>query len=210
MPVNPLEALRNAQGIGADPGPHPDDWVGTAVQGLLGTIGLGDDSSQANRGGQLIGAALPLGPVIGRGLKLHPAVQQLMELLDKAPSMRDPSKVALGERLGGWVPPRTAIVDPPGFTTAGTSPFMDRDPNLVQQYVLEQNRLAPLNMDAIKENTASMTSSSARNGQRPLFQSPYGSRPSRSTVAPKPKAKLNEIPSGFESKFSRAWLDGRD
>lgn len=68
---NPLDALRNAQSIGADPHPPPhpeDDWLGTAVQGLLGTMGLGDSNSHANLGGQLLGAAMPFaGALKARG-----------------------------------------------------------------------------------------------------------------------------------------------
>ena len=73
--ADPLEALKKAQTIGADPGPHPEgDWLGTAVQGLLGAIGLGDSSSQANRGGQLAASVVPL---LSSGVKLPRILEEV-------------------------------------------------------------------------------------------------------------------------------------
>lgn len=80
----PLFGLRKATSIGPDPNPpgHPeDDYLGTAIQGLLGAASgglLGDDTSQANRGGQMVTAGLPF----SRFRRAGPdAVEALMKTL---------------------------------------------------------------------------------------------------------------------------------
>lgn len=196
MPLDPLEALRKAQTIGADTGPHPeDDWLGTAVQGLLGAAGLGNDSSEANRGGQMLGAALPL-------MAPHPAISALLKILKGAPEVVNPDVLALGEKIGGWVPHRTAIVDPSGWSSGGTSEFPGRDPGLVDQYVLEQHRQRQMSVEEAKAQIGRATSSGDREGQMPRFLSPYGPGPSRSLVPPAPKANMDVIPRGYESIFA--------
>jgi hypothetical protein len=163
----PLDGLKKATSIGPVPNPagHPeDDWLGTGVQGLLGTVGLGDDTSQANRGGQVLSAAIPL-------LAPHPAITALLKVLGGAPEALDANQLVSGEKVGGWIPHRSAVVPPEGFSFQGTSPFGGRNPALVDKYVQEQNRF---NMNT--------------------------------PTAPKPvqRNRVNEVPSGFDSKFSFA------
>lgn len=133
---NPLDALKNATSIGPDPTPpgHPeDDWLGTAVQGLLGAVGLGDSTSQANRGGQLISAGIPL-------LAPHPAISALLKSLGGAPEAIDPIATLANDKVGGWTPHRSVISPPSGWTIDGTSPFPARDPALIDRFTQEQGR----------------------------------------------------------------------
>lgn len=149
---NPLDALRNARSIGADPHPPPhpdDDWLGTVVQGLLGTMGLGDSNSKANLGGQLLGAAVPFaggmraplrdlisGEVPNAldevGMRLvsgpnsipypktgHAPTDALVNLLSQPPEPKNPMQVFAGEKIGGLAPPRPSYTAPAGWTVDG-------------------------------------------------------------------------------------------
>lgn len=134
--ADPLDALKKAQSIGPDPTPpgHPeDDWLGTAVQGLLGAVGLGDPTSQANRGGQLVSAGIPL-------LAPHPAISALLKSLSGAPEAIDPLASLANEKVGGWTPHRSVISAPPGFSFGDTSAFPGRDQGLVDRFTQEQGR----------------------------------------------------------------------
>jgi hypothetical protein len=66
-PIDPMQALQKARSIGPTrptekpQGPlEADDAIGKVVQGMLGFVGLGNDDSQANRFGQVVGAGIPI------------------------------------------------------------------------------------------------------------------------------------------------------
>lgn len=89
--TNVLAGLQKATSIGpAAPigGAPVRNAVDTGVQGLLGTLGLGNDSSQANRWGQLLAAGAPV-------IKGGPAVEALLKLFEKGPAEIDPVRAAL-------------------------------------------------------------------------------------------------------------------
>lgn len=132
------------------------------TQGILGTMGLGDDSSQANRGGQLISAALPLAAP-------HPAITALLKSLGSTPEVVEPLRLLANDKVGGWVP-RRAIINPPegfSFTSAEGEAmphwqqFMDRDPALSERFLQEQSRFN--NPTNIKGGT--------KNANRPNYKS---------------------------------------
>lgn len=163
---NPLDALRKAQTIGADPHPPPhpeDDWLGTAVQGLLGTMGLGDSKSRANLGGQLLGAAVPFAgaseriPGIVKGSMVEDAMDQvglrlksgptsipfaktghaptdaLVDMLSQPPEPKDPLRVFAGEKVGGMVPPAPSYRPPRGFNILTSDTYMPTRGNGLQE-----------------------------------------------------------------------------
>lgn len=128
MPNPPLDALKKAQTIQAAP-PADAEWARTAldtgVQGLLGAIGLGDDSSLVNRGGQLVGAALPVVGGVRKAItrETHPAVQALIELLSGEPAAVNPDKLAAMSRVTPhFVPPPPKLEVPEGFKLSSIPP----------------------------------------------------------------------------------------
>lgn len=141
--ADPLQGLRKATGIGADPNPPPhseDDWLGTGVQGLLGAVGLGDDTSLANRGGQLVAAAAPLTSL--KDLS-HPAVQALLELLYKEPPVRNPLSKLAGEAR--FQIPKGSKLEPPVGTELpeGMSTKIRRPLGMQHQYNIQRTAVSP-------------------------------------------------------------------
>lgn len=162
--------------------PEKLQWpVGAALEALKSFLPAADDPVGAL-------APNPIGmasekSVIGRGLQgPHPAIRALMDALSSAPVAVDADKLALSEKLGGWVPHRSMVAPPEGFTfpeqMPGPARFIARDPALSDRYVQEQWRTVGNNAD----------------------QSRNGFRPSKSKVAPKSKSK--DLLEGFESKFN--------
>lgn len=177
-PLDTLKAYFASPGDGSASSPYAP-WQKTAqgaveagTQGLLGALGLGDDASMANRGGQLASAALPL-------MAPHPAISALLKALGGAPEALDANRMAAGEKLGGWVPHRSAVTPPEGFELGGTNPFVERDPALVDRYAHEQMRTVI---------------------GKPL-DTTYGRAPYTRDVKPARKSSGSAPASGFESKF---------
>ena len=200
MPLNPISALSKlgfnlpdpAQsaplGLGEDmPGSAPA-WADVPIEAALGALGVGADT-RASRGGALLAGTLLLGPVIRRGLEMHPAVQALLKVLSGGPSETNSARRFLGEKVGSYqIPHRAMVVPPKGFEFPSEMPstarFVARDPALVKAYV--DRRVGT--EQGIKDYTLK------------------GYKRSNSKVKFKGPAVVDETPSDFESKFSVAGL----
>lgn len=199
MPLNPLDALKKAEGIRE----APSAWQEAAQRGINGSVeglrgllasfipGVDVPDSTAGRVGELAGAAVPFGgplrqaakgAVIGRGLSgPHPAIRALMDTLSGAPDAIQPLKVLAGDKVGGWTPRPSKIQVPSGFELPDEAiPFMNRDPDLTSRWQQEQGRF--------KQKAPT---SSAR-------------RDNRGSAAPMVvrKGAYKETPSGYDSKFA--------
>lgn len=134
---------------------------------------------------QIVSAGMPMavhGKKIGKsvrppdgefGTRRHPAVEEMLKLLDGTPEAKDPAKVFLGEKLGGsYIPPATNPIVPKGFTLPqGMQPR--RDPTLagtrqVQQSFLEKVAQNPP-MPATGTRTPSFFGAANRRGRKSLF-----------------------------------------
>lgn len=207
---NPLDSLRKAQTIGADPNPAEGSWGDSAISGLVGAIkgftGLGDQGpagATATNFGQILGAALPFA---GKRDILRQLIHPKLEFEDPAAVA---AKQFFGEPSGyqplpgGRVEARLGEMSagsPNRFDTAVTPPEgWEMPPNMTARPLLRElrgldigDRLADVPAQGPNKSRAIRYPSSVRAGASreaaPQFESKFGV--SSNSLTPEEKRAL--------------------